>query len=182
MNHLGTSKRYGTPAIVMHWLMALILVVLVVCIEMHELFPKGSEIRKLLVSSHFMLGVLIPILLVVRLIVLTRPTPPIVPPPPRWQQVLAKAVQGLLYLLMLAMPVLGYLTVNAKGRAVPFFGGQTLPVLIDKNPELAEQLMDLHELGADIAFVLVGLHVAAALFHHFVVRDNTLLRMRPGRD
>ncbi|MBV8125469.1 MAG: cytochrome b/b6 domain-containing protein, partial [Paucibacter sp.] len=122
MNRREAARRFGSPAIVMHWLMALVLIGLVACVELHEFFPKGSEIRRQLLSWHFMLGVLVPGLLIVRLIVLTRPAPPIVPQPPRWQQLLAKAVQGLLYLLILAMPVLGILTRNADGRAVPFFG------------------------------------------------------------
>jgi cytochrome b561 len=86
-----------------------------------------------------------------------------------------------LYLLMIAMPLLGWLTLSAQGKPVPFFGLQ-LPQLVGASKSVAGWFKELHESGGTIGYFLVGLHAAAALFHHYVVRDNTLRRMLPQRD
>ena len=85
-----------------------------------------------------------------------------------------------LYVLMIGMPLLGWLLLNAEGKPAPFFGLE-LPLLVDKDPVLAERLEELHEFGAVAGYWLIGLHAAAGLFHHYFSRDNTLTRMLPGR-
>src|SRR5450830_80709 len=66
-----------------------------------------------------------------------------------------------------------------QGPRIPFFWGIELPPLVAPDKALAHTLMELHETGATIGYVLVGLHTAAALVHHYLVRDNTLARMLP---
>ena len=77
---------------------------------------------------------------------------------------------------MLALPVLGYLTLNAAGKPLLVFEMQ-LPVLVVTNRDLSSQLKDLHESIATAGYFLIGLHSLAALYHHYLVRDNTLRRM-----
>ena len=84
----------------------------------------------------------------------------------------------LLYVFMLGMPLVGLLIVNFEGHAVSFFGVQ-LPVLVGENHQLAETLEDWHETVGEAAYVLIGVHAAAALVHHYVFKDNTLRRMLP---
>ena len=103
-------------------------------------------------------------------------TPPIQPVPPPWQQLLAKLVALSLYGLLLAMPVIGYLLLNAEGTA-PAIAGWQLPLLIDAQPGLAESLEGWHERIATAGYWLVGLHALAAVYHHHVRHDDTLLRM-----
>ena len=106
--------------------------------------------------------------------------PVIEPTPPAWQNHLAALVHLLLYALMIALPLLGWLVLSAKGESIPFFGMQ-LPPLIGENVSLGKQLKEVHETIATVGYFIIGLHALAALFHHYVVRDNTLKLMMPRR-
>jgi cytochrome b561 len=86
-----------------------------------------------------------------------------------------------LYALMIGMPLLGWLLLSAAGKPIPFFGLE-LPALISKNKELADLIKEIHETIGTAGYFLVGIHAAAALFHHYVKRDDTLVRMLPHRD
>ena len=99
---------------------------------------------------------------------------------PMWRKVLAKAVHLALYALMIGMPIAGWVILSAEGDPVPFFGLE-LPPLVSPDKDLAERIEELHELGGTIAYWLIGFHALAALFHHYVLKDGVLLRMRPGR-
>ena len=82
---------------------------------------------------------------------------------------------------MIGLPFLGWMALSAKGAPVTLPGGLGLPMLpISESKETARWFKDLHETGATVGYVLVGLHAAAALVHHYVQRDNTVLRMLPG--
>ena len=99
----------------------------------------------------------------------------------KWQKLSAKLIKLALYVLMIGMPLLGWLLVSASGKLIPFFGLE-LPALVAKNKDLADLVKEIHETGGTIGYFLIGLHAAAALFHHYFVRDNTLRRMLPSRD
>lgn len=181
MAQLSTQQRYGTLTISLHWLMLVLMVAVYACIELRELYPKGSDPREALKAWHFMLGLCVFGLAALRLAVRLRgATPDIVPAPPAWQQKLAGLVHGLLYLFMLAMPLAGWLTLSAAGKPIPFFGLE-LPALIGKDEELAKSLKEIHATVGEAGYWLIGLHAAAALFHHYFLHDNTLLRMLPAR-
>lgn len=174
-----TDSRYGTLTIALHWLMLVLLVAVVAMMEMRGLFPKGSVGRNAMKHWHYVFGLLVLVLAVVRVSArLSGPSPGIVPAPPEWQRWLAKLVALGLYALMLGMPVAGWMLLSAEGDPIPFFGLQ-LPPLVGPDAALADVIKELHETGATLAYVLVGLHVAAALYHHYAVRDNTLRRMLP---
>lgn len=81
---------------------------------------------------------------------------------------------------MICTPLLGWLVISAFGKPAPFFGLE-LPALIGPDKDFAHQLEDWHVLIAQIGYWLIGLHAVAALFHHVVLRDNTVLRMLPQR-
>ncbi|MNP75825.1 hypothetical protein D3C76_1729480 [compost metagenome] len=81
---------------------------------------------------------------------------------------------------MIGAPLAGWLILSAAGKPIPFFGLE-LPALIGPDKELAGQIKELHELAGTAGYWLIGLHAVAALFHHYVSRDNTLVRMLPGR-
>ena len=83
-----------------------------------------------------------------------------------------------LYVFMLGMPVLGWMLLSVEGTPIPFFGWQ-LPALLNENKALAETIKEIHETGATIGYFLIGLHAAAALYHHYLLRDDTLRRMLP---
>jgi len=180
MNWRNSTTRYGALSIGLHWLMLLLVAAVYVCIEAHERFPKGSAMRADLKTWHFMLGLAVLALVAIRVVVIVASaTPRIEPAPPRWQQVLARLTHGALYGLMIAMPLLGWLVLSAEGKAIPFFGLQ-LPALVAPSETIASWAEELHEVGGTVGYVLIGLHAAAALFHHHVLRDNTLRRMWPA--
>ncbi|MBK8570719.1 MAG: cytochrome b [Nitrosomonadales bacterium] len=182
MNIRNTTDRYGALSIGIHWLMLLMFVAVYACIELHEFFPKGSDLRATLKTWHFMLGLSILVLASLRLIIyITGTAPRIEPDPPKWQMQSAKLIHVALYALMIAMPLAGWLLLSAEGKPIPFFGLH-LPTLIGKSKFLADVIEEIHEAGGTIGYFLIGLHAAAALYHHYFVRDNTLRRMLPNRD
>ncbi|MBP7914861.1 MAG: cytochrome b [Vitreoscilla sp.] len=181
MNWRNTAGRYGSLSIGLHWLMLLLIASVYACIELRGNFPKGSDIREGLKAWHFMLGLSVLVLVVVRLgAQFSGIAPRIQPEPPRWQSHFGKLMHIALYTLMIGMPIMGWLTLSAAGKVVPFFGLQ-LPHLIAESRSVADWAKELHEAGGTVGYFLIGLHAAAALFHHYVVRDNTLRRMLPVR-
>lgn len=182
MNWKNTTDRYGSLSIGMHWLMLLVLAAVYACIELRELYPRGSDLREALKVWHFMLGLSVLALVVVRLAIrfAAGAPPPIRPAPAVWQHRLAGLMHLALYIFLIAMPLLGWLTLSAAGKPIPFFG-LPLPALVGADKALADSLEELHETIGTVGYYLVGLHAAAALLHHYVTRDNTLLRILPGR-
>lgn len=182
MNWKSTADRYGSLSIAMHWLMLLLLVGVYACINLRELFPRGSDLREGLKTWHFMLGLAVFALVFLRLAIRwLGAVPRIQPLPPFWQQRLAGLMHLALYVFLIAMPLLGWLTLSAAGKPIPFFG-LSLPPLVGADKALAGSLEEIHETIGTIGYYLIGLHAAAALFHHYVARDNTLLRMLPRRN
>lgn len=182
MNTTATTPlnaRYGWASITLHWLMLVLIAAVYACMELKGFFPKGSALRDGLETWHFMLGLSVLVLVAVRVIVrLTSTAPPIQPEPPHWQMALGHAMHWALYVFMIGMPLLGWLTLSAQGKEIPFFFTQ-LPALVSESKSVAGWIKDIHELGGTIGYFLIAMHAAAALFHHYFLRDNTLRRMFP---
>jgi cytochrome b561 len=94
------------------------------------------------------------------------------------QALSAKWTHLALYALMIGMPLLGWLTLSAEGKHVSLVGLQ-LPSLIGEDKSVADWAKEFHEAAGTIGYFLIGLHAVAALYHHYIVRDNTLRRMVP---
>ena len=177
----NTSDRYGSVSIGLHWLTLALLIGVYGCINLIELYPKGSAPREALKAWHFMLGLTVLLMVAGRLLNrLFGRAPGVFPPLPRWHARLAGLIHGALYAFMVAMPLLGWLALSAAGKPIPFFG-LDLPALLAPDKNLAESLKEIHETVGTLGYFLIGAHALAALFHHFVTRDNTLVRMLPLR-
>jgi cytochrome b561 len=177
----STAARYGSVTIGLHWLTLAVLIGVYACINLTEVVAKGSGLQESLKSWHFMLGLTVLLLAATRLASrLGRSTPAITPPLPLWQSRLAGAMHLALYGLIIVMPLLGWLMLSASGKPIPFILGGLLPPLLAENKELAHQLKEVHEVIGTMGYFLIGGHAFAGLFHHFVTRDNTLVRMLPG--
>lgn len=178
----NTAQGYGWLSIALHWLMLLLLIAAVfACIELYEIFPEDSPTGETLEVWHIMLGLSVFALVWLRLLVyLTGPAPHIEPPPAVWQRWAAKLMHFALYALMIGLPLTGWLLLSAEGEPIPFFGMHLMP-LIAENEEFSDIFEELHEVGGTAMYVLIGLHTAAALFHHYIAKDNTLTRMLPLR-
>ena len=181
MSWKNTTERYGSLSIGLHWLMFVLLVAVYACVNLADAFPKGSAPREALKNWHFMLGLSVLGLVLLRLLARRiGVTPVIVPAVPAWRQRLGGVLHGALYLLMVVMPLLGWLVLSAAGDAIPFFGAR-LPALLGENKALAHTLKEVHETVGTMGYALIGVHALAALVHHYVWRDNTLVRMLPVR-
>lgn len=171
------ANRYTATAIHLHWLIALALVgTFTLGLYMHDLPLSPTKLK--LYSWHKWAGVTIFLLVIFRLAWRLSHRPPELPATmPPWQRQASALVHGLLYLLMFAVPLSGWLMSSAKGFQTVWFGVIPLPDLVDKNAKLGELLQGAHQLLNLSLASLVGLHVAAALKHHFIDRDGLLQRM-----
>lgn len=173
-----TADRYHISSVVLHWAMLVLFIGVYASIDLRELFDKGSVPQEALKSLHFMLGLLVFALIWLRIVLRFKyPAPLIQPMLTPWQEKSAKLAHLLLYIFMIGMPLAGWLLLSAAGKPIPFFGLE-LPALISPNKELAGQIKEVHEVVGTLGYFLIGAHAAAALFHHYFMRDNTLLRMR----
>jgi cytochrome b561 len=178
----NSTDRYGSLTIGLHWFSLLLLVAVYACINLSDFFPKGSELREGLKTWHYTFGLSVFVLAGLRLAAsLTDQIPVIQPEPPRWQRISARSVHIALYALMIGLPLIGWLVLSARGRPIPFFSLH-LPALIAENRSLGRVIKDVHEFAGTAGYFLIGLHAAAALFHHYVERDDTLRRILPRRD
>lgn len=181
MNSTDVRQRFSSLSIALHWVMVLLISAVYFTILLRENYPQGSDIREGLKTWHFMLGLTVLVLVVARITVrLTNRRPPITPAPRVWQALVAKVTHVALYAFMLGMPIAGWTILSASGKVIPFFGLE-LPALIGPSKALAAQIKELHQTVGTIGYYLIGLHALAALFHHYIVRDDTLRRMLPGR-
>jgi cytochrome b561 len=175
-----SATRYRSGLIALHWLMLVLIIGVYAAIEFRVLYPRGSNIREGLKTLHFVLGLTIFVLVWLRLVLrLTGRVPPIAPAPPRWQLWIANIVEAAMYVFMIVMPLLGWLTLSASGDVVSLWGA-ALPAPIGADDRLAEQLEEIHVTIGNAGYALIALHTLAALVHHYVQRDNTLKRMLPS--
>ena len=182
MSDAAAPKRYPYSAILLHWLVLILVVAAYACILLRTNFERGSDIREGLKAWHFMLGlsVLAATFLRIGLRAMVWKTPPITPPPPRMLHLLSIAAHLAIYGWLIAMPIAGWTILSAEGDPIPFWG-LNLPPLTSPDKVLADQVKELHETSGTIGYFLLGLHAAAALFHHYFMKDDTLRRMLPSR-
>lgn len=173
------SARYAVSMRRLHWLMAILIALAYLAIEQRGLFERGSTGRFAMMQSHFWLGISIFILVWVRISQrLKFRAPRITPALPTWQAGLSHAFHFALYAFFIVMPILGLLTAWYDGKIlfIPFTD-IALPALVTENEATAHQLEDLHGQIGEIFYWVIGFHVFAALYHHFVRKDDTLKRM-----
>ena len=178
-------RRYTPVAMALHWLLGLgILGLFAVGLVMTDL--PFSPWRLKLYNWHKGAGVTIFALSALRLLWRFTHRPPALPERvlqtmPSWQTLAHHATHHLLYILFLAVPLLGWAYSSAAGFPIVWFGQLPLPDLLSKNKEIADLIKPLHGYAAWALVVLAALHIAAALKHHFVDRDGLLHRMLPAR-
>ncbi|MCK1480560.1 cytochrome b [Bradyrhizobium sp. 197] len=171
--------RYGTPAKVLHWL---VVALLAVQFSLGWLMPDvhaGPPGRAM--TLHISLGLTILALILLRLV--WRITHPVAPESslPPWQRVSSEAVHWLLYVLVLAATMTGWLFASFRGWSVSYFNLIPLPMLAGKNPVAIHQIDGWHQIAEWALLIAIGVHVAAAFAHIFIYRDGVMQRMLPSR-
>ena len=171
------STTYHPIAKSLHWLMAvLILGMLALGLYMHELPLSPRKLE--LYSWHKWFGVTVFLLVWFRLAwrLVHRPPPPPATLAPRLRQV-AMIGHGTLYALMILIPLSGWLMSSAKGFQTVWFGVLPIPDLLPRDRALGDLLQEAHQALNALLMLTLGGHVVAALWHHFVLKDNTLRRI-----
>jgi superoxide oxidase len=181
MSWKNTRSHYGTAMVALHWLTLALIALAYATMELKSFAPKGSALRTNMATLHYLAGLTVFSLVWLRLAVrAVNATPPIQPAPPAWQVSIGNVTHWMLYALMIGLPLLGWLTLSAKGKPISLYL-VNLPMLINTDEALASFMKWLHETFSAVGYYVIGLHAAAALFHHYAKRDNTLARMLPAR-
>lgn len=180
MPALARSERYSTVAIWLHWTIAVMVICNIAVGILHDYIPA----LRAWMGAHKALGMTVLVLTIVRIgwRVAHRP-PPLPAHTQAWEKGLAHAAHWGLYLLLLAMPITGWMMVSgsATRRAFTWFGLFDLPFL-PISPAAGSIGHNAHGLLGWLMLALVVLHIAAALRHHLILRDTVLTRMAPALD
>jgi cytochrome b561 len=178
-----SPARYGTVAIVLHWVLGAAIVG-AFCFGLYLDDMPRSLAKLQFMNWHKWAGICILLASVGRLLWRFTHRPPDLPEAiartmPGWQHLAHRATHGLLYAMFLLVPLAGWAYSSARGYPVVLFGLWPLPDLVGKNPEIAEWFEEAHAIGAFALMGLVGLHVLGVVKHQLIDRDGLLKRMLP---
>lgn len=176
----AAQRGYGGVAKALHWLVfALVLAQYIVAIMMPDI-GRGT-VPGTLINLHMSIGVTILLVIVVRwLWQVDHRALPAIADMPAWEQRFARATHALLYLFLVIDPILGWANASARDWTITLFGIASLPHVVPPKSAFGMRAGDVHTWLGWTLLVLIGLHVAAALYHYFVRRDRVLQRMLPG--
>ncbi|RVQ69305.1 cytochrome b [Croceicoccus ponticola] len=181
METINTHRdRYSAVAIVLHWLIAIALIVNWRLAEAAEHLEGPAA--AVYMNPHKALGITVLVLTVLRIVWrLVNPPPPMDPNYATWERMLAKFVHAVFYILMIAIPVLGWLATSSYGFGVDFFGLFQVPALpVANDPDAGKWVIGLHKTLWTPMMILIGLHILGALKHQFFDKNGELGRMIPG--
>ena len=174
----SNAERWGGVTQWLHWLMAIGIIGSGALGWYMEELPRGmAKINAY--ALHKSIGMTVLALLALRVAWRLYDRRPREEPMPRWQRRAAHAIHALMYLLMLTIPLSGWLYNSARGYPLQWFKWFNLPALVEKNAALGDFADQAHEV---LSWILAGVliaHAGASLVHHWFERDNTLLRMLP---
>ncbi len=175
-----TAERYNLIDKSLHWAMAIMIIGMIISgLVMGDVQPMALKFQ--VIQLHKSFGILVLVLAFTRVFWrFTNPTPRLPLGMPNWQKAVVHATHLALYGLMFVMPFSGWLMSDAKGYHPNFFG-LPVPVLGEVDRVAGRVLSEIHEYGAYLFIGLIAAHMGAALFHHFIVKDNILTRMLPAR-
>ena len=166
--------------ITLHWLIAFLVIGMLIFGFLINDIPKGPS-QTFAISLHKSIGLTILLLMLFRFVWrYLSPIPALPITVAMWEQKAARAVHVFLYLALFLMPISGWMMSSLGGHPVMFWGWFNAAVPVVKNEKLADNFFTAHEM---IAFIIIGLlvlHMAAALKHHFIEKNNVLRRMLPG--
>lgn len=174
----NTNLRYGIVSKSLHWIVGL-LVIAAWCVGYYamEFLPDTATNKGTLIGLHKSVGMLILMLLIIRLSWRLYDGTPRISTNDKIIKTAALTVHYFLYLGLFVQTLSGWAMSSAAGYNPTFFGLFTFPGLVNKNKQLAAEFYGVHNACAWLLVILLALHVAGALFHHFILKDNTLRKM-----
>lgn len=171
------SPRYSLPHRVIHWIMAVAILIAIPGGVIMGKLPPG-QMQNNVYDLHKSLGVLVLVLALIRIALKRRdgvPAPATGVEP--WQTMAATSVHHALYALMVIVPVLGFVANSFYGAAIPFFWLFTIPTFTPHNEEIAGAIFSMHTALAILFGILLAVHIGAALYHRFIRKDAVFARM-----
>src|SRR6185437_11341249 len=179
MSIRNTRERWGSLSQFLHWLIVALIALQATLGLTGIMLPLGLE-KLAVLARHKSVGITILGLATVRLLWRwLNPTPPLPSNLKAHERFLAHFTHAALYVLLFAMPLTGWIMSSARGFPVSWFNLYQLPDLVPKSETLYDAMVTTHAALAIALAVTVALHIAGALKHHFVLKDNTLRRMLP---
>jgi cytochrome b561 len=178
----GGAAAYDRISQTLHWLVAALAVTVVALGWAIAGAPRNTPQRDLILLLHRSVGLAILAATVFRIgWRWHRPPPPLPPVLPRLEIALARLTHSALYLLLLLMPLAGYLNAAAAGHAVNFFGVVSIPPLLSEKDRLSQVAIAIHLVAQYPLYLFIALHIAGALFHGAIRRDGIVERILPLR-
>lgn len=178
----AASARYDALAIAFHWLMLVLVAVAYASIELRGFADKGTAARMVVMELHKWSGALVLALAVPWLLWRLMRGAPAQQGYSRLGRLPGVIMNGLLYVFLFAQPILGILMMNADGRLLEVPGlGASLPALIAPDAALKDLLGGIHQTVGKAFYLIIGLHAMAALFHHYMLSDDSLRRILPRK-
>lgn len=180
MSWRNTDTDWSTPIKVLHWLLAITVIAMAVFGLMMKYGDFSPVQRIRLYALHKSVGLTVLALVALRLVIrLVDRRRPLLPPMPGWQRALATTTHVLLYVVLIGMPLSGWLYNSASGFPLQWFGLAQVPALAERSGELKALAGTLHFTGLLLLILLLLVHAGAALRHHFIDRDGVLRSMLP---
>lgn len=173
--------RYDGLEMTLHWATALLVVALYALSQTWGFAGRGSPVRHTMQSLHVSLGLCLAAVLVARILWRLGPGRRVPPASTGLVELAAQLVHYMLYALLIAIVCVGFCYRWAQGEPLSLFGLFALPSPYPFAKQQAGTLGDIHWWLATTIIIIAGLHAAAALFHHYALRDDVLWRMLPGR-
>ena len=176
-----SQARYSTGAIIFHWIIAIAVIVNWRLVEAAEGL-EGME-KVVALNPHKALGITILVLSVLRLgWRFTHKAPPLSESLASWERILARSVHVIFYVLLIGLPLGGWLATSYAHIPIDYFGLFTVPNFpVEQNYDTAGSIVDLHHEGGEILLILIALHIVGALKHSFYDKVPSLSRMWFGR-
>lgn len=172
----NSAQQWGWLSKIFHWLTA-VLIFIQIPLGFYAESLRLSPLKIDVFVWHKSLGMLILLLVVARLLWRIKNTLPVALATNRLQQLLASLAHGMLYFLMLALPLSGWVTSSAANFPVKLFWMVPLPAIVGPDQDLKALAAQVHEICVFVTIAILLVHIAAALRHHFILRDSALKRM-----